>query len=76
MLKKVIFFARGVSLSKLVITFVCENRHDVETVTFDLNRCGEIPPEEIWQLLRKGCRCNKCGSDKFTYRTRYKEYMR
>ncbi len=60
-------------MSKLVITFVCENRHDVEAVTVDLARMGDVTREEIWQLLTKGTRCKKCGSEKFIYRTRYKE---
>ena len=60
-------------MSKLVITFICENRHDVETVTFDLARWGEVSKEDIWRALTKECRCRKCGSDKFIYRTRYKE---
>jgi len=60
-------------LSKLVITFICENRHDIETVTVDLARRGEVTKEEIWQMLTKDSRCKKCGSDKFIYRTRYKD---
>gem|GEM_PF-1108106 len=60
-------------LSKMVITFVCENRHDVETVTFDLTWRGEVSEEEIRQMITKNCRCRKCGSDKFIYRTRYKK---
>lgn len=36
-------------MSKLVITFVCENRHEVEAVTVDLNRTGDLTREEIWQ---------------------------
>lgn len=60
-------------MSKLVITFVCENRHEVEAVTVDLSRTGELSAEEIWRMQSKGCRCRKCGSDKFTYRTRYKD---
>lgn len=59
-------------MSKLAITFICENRHDVETITIDLSRRGEVTQEEIWQMLTKDCRCRKCGSDKFIYRTRYK----
>jgi len=58
---------------KLVITFVCENRHDVETVTVDLSRKGELSEEEIWQMQSRSCRCRKCGSARFTYRTRYKD---
>jgi len=60
-------------LSKLVITFICENRHDVETVTFDLSWKKDVSEEEIWKWLTKDCRCKKCGSEKFLYRTRYKE---
>ncbi|MCG9968632.1 hypothetical protein L9W92_11285 [Pelotomaculum terephthalicicum JT] len=60
-------------MSKLVITFICENRHDLETVTVDLARRGEVTKEEIWRMLTKDCRCKKCGSDKFIYRTRYKD---
>ncbi|MDF9408082.1 MAG: hypothetical protein A4E52_00049 [Pelotomaculum sp. PtaB.Bin013] len=60
-------------MSKLVITFICENRHDIETVTVDLARRGEVTKEEIWQMLTKDSRCKKCGSDKFIYRTRYKD---
>lgn len=60
-------------MSKLVITFICENRHDVETVTVDLARRGEVSKEEIREMLTRDCRCRKCGSDKFIYRTRYKE---
>jgi len=60
-------------LSKLVITFVCDNRHDVETVTLDLARRGEVSEEEIWRMLTKDCRCIKCGSNRFIYRTRYKD---
>lgn len=60
-------------MSKLVVTFVCENRHNVESITVDLSRREEVTEEEIWQMLTKDCRCTKCGSDKFTYRTRYKE---
>lgn len=59
-------------MRKLVITFICENRHDVETVTIDLSRKGDVSSEEIWQMQSKGCRCRKCGSSKFIYRTRYK----
>lgn len=62
-------------MSSLVITFICENRHDVETVSFDISRRGEVSEEEIWGMMTKDCRCSKCGSDKFTYRTRYKEHM-
>lgn len=60
-------------LSKLVITFICENRHDVETVAFDLSWEKDVSEEEIWKWLTKDCRCKKCGSKKFLYRTRYKE---
>ena len=60
-------------MSKLVITFVCENRHDVETVYVDLARHGEVSQENIRQMLTRDCRCRKCGSDKFIIRTRYKE---
>ena len=60
-------------MSRLAITFVCENRHNVETVTVDLNRYGDINEEDIWKLMTKGCRCAKCGSKRFIYRTRYKE---
>ncbi|MDD2444222.1 MAG: hypothetical protein PHS52_06965 [Desulfotomaculaceae bacterium] len=60
-------------MSKLVITFICENRHDVEAVTVDLARTGELTKEDIWKLMTKGCRCRKCGSDKFIYRVRYKQ---
>ncbi|HOV79059.1 MAG TPA: hypothetical protein PK728_03055 [Bacillota bacterium] len=60
-------------MSKLVITFVCENRHDVETVTFDLARRGGMSEEEIWKTQTKGCLCKKCGGKIFTYRTRYKD---
>ena len=58
-------------MSRLAITFICENRHDVETVMVDLTRRGEVAQED-WQMLTKDCRCRKCGSDKFIYRTRYK----
>ncbi len=60
-------------MSKLAVTFICENRHDVETVTVDLNRRGEIDEEEIWRLMTRGCRCVKCGGKIFTYRTRYRD---
>lgn len=60
-------------MSKLVITFICENRHNVESVTVDLTRRGEVSEEEIWQMLTRDCRCTKCGSSNFTYRTRYKD---
>ncbi len=60
-------------MSKLVITFICANRHDVESVTFDLAWKKEISEVEIWKLLTKNCRCKKCGSTEFLYRTRYKE---
>ena len=60
-------------MSKLVITFVCENRHEVEAVTVDLKRTGVLSSDEIWQMLSKECRCRKCGSDNFIYRTRYKK---
>ncbi|OPX88808.1 MAG: hypothetical protein A4E53_01767 [Pelotomaculum sp. PtaB.Bin104] len=60
-------------MSKLVITFICENRHDVESVTIDLARKGEVSREDIWRLMTRGSRCAKCGSVKFVYRTRYKE---
>ncbi len=60
-------------MSRLVITYICENRHDVETVTIDLTRKGEVTKDEIRRMMTKGCRCQKCGSDKFIYRTRYKE---
>lgn len=60
-------------MSKLVITFICENRHDVESIYVDLTRWGEFAPEDFRQMLTKDCRCRKCGSDKFIIRTRYKE---
>lgn len=60
-------------MSKLVITFVCENRHEVEVVTVDLKRTGELSSDEIWEMQSKDCRCRKCGSENFIYRTRYKE---
>ncbi len=60
-------------MRKLVITFVCENRHDVETVTVDLSRTGVLSEEEIRQMQSRGCRCRKCGSTRFTCRTRYKD---
>jgi hypothetical protein len=59
-------------LRKLTVTFVCENRHDVESVTIDLERRGELTGDEIWELMTRGCQCKKCGSKNFTYRTRYK----
>ncbi|MDD3652763.1 MAG: hypothetical protein PHO01_01065 [Desulfotomaculaceae bacterium] len=60
-------------MSKLVITFVCENRHDVESVTIDLDRLGQVSKEDIWRLRTKGSRCAKCGSAKLIYRTSYKK---
>lgn len=60
-------------LSKLVITYVCENRHDVETVIIDLKRRGKVEEEDIWKMMTRGCRCTKCGCKPFTYRTRYKD---
>lgn len=62
-------------MSKLVITFICENRHDVETVTVDLSRREELTKEDIRRMLTKDCRCKKCGSTDFIYRTRYKDNM-
>ncbi|OPY57884.1 MAG: hypothetical protein A4E55_01313 [Pelotomaculum sp. PtaU1.Bin035] len=59
-------------MSKLVITFICENGHDVETVTVDLARREEVTKEEVWRMLTRDCCCKKCGSDRFIYRTRYK----
>lgn len=58
---------------KLVITFICENRHNVETVSVDLVRWQDISKEDMWNMLSRDCRCSKCGSDKFTIRTRYKD---
>ncbi|VFU18426.1 conserved hypothetical protein [anaerobic digester metagenome] len=70
--KKKAFSGEYRNLSKLVITFVCENKHDVETVTIDLKRRGEVDEKDIWQMMTRGCRCTKCGCKPFTYRTRYK----
>lgn len=58
-----------------MLTFLCENRHEVESVIIDLTRRPDISEEEIWQLLSKNCRCVKCGSAVFTYRVRYKHYL-
>ena len=44
-------------MSKLVITYVCENRHDVETVIIDLKRRGKVEEEDIWKMMTRGCRC-------------------
>lgn len=61
-------------MSKLVITFICEHRHEVETVIVDLSRRGgEVTEAEIWRMQTKNSRCKKCGSNNFVYRTRYKE---
>jgi len=60
-------------LRKLVVTFVCENRHNVESVTVELKDRGELTDNEIWALQTKGCRCKKCGSNIFNYHTRYKD---
>lgn len=60
-------------MSRLAITYMCENKHDMETVIVDLTRRGAITEEEIWRLLTKNSRCRKCGSEKFIYRTRYKD---
>ncbi len=59
-------------MRKLTVTFVCENRHDVESVTVDLTRRGDLTNDEIWELQTKGCQCKKCGSKNFIYRIRYK----
>lgn len=59
-------------MKKLIVTFVCENRHDVESVTVDMEQRGDLTSDEIWQLQTKGSQCMKCGSKNFTYRTRYK----
>lgn len=59
-------------MKKLIVTFVCENRHDVESVTVDLERRGDLTNDEIWALQSKNCHCKKCGSKNFIYRTRYK----
>lgn len=60
-------------MSRLVITFICENRHEVETVSVDLTRRGEVNEEDIWRMRTKNSRYPKCGSDHMLYRTRYKE---
>jgi hypothetical protein len=59
-------------LSKLLVTFICENKHNVETVTVDIERFGEVTEEKIHGLLTKGSYCKECGSREFIYRTRYK----
>lgn len=59
-----------------MLTFLCENRHEVESVIVDLTRRPDITEEEIWQLLtKKNGSCVKCGSAVFTYRVRYKHYL-
>jgi len=62
-------------LSRMAVTFVCENRHDVESIIIDLSRRPGFEEDEIWKLLSKNCRCCRCGSTVFTYRVRYKEYF-
>jgi len=62
-------------LSRMAVTFVCENRHEVESIMIDLTRRPGLEEDEIWQLLSKNCRCRRCGSTVFTYRVRYKEYF-
>lgn len=59
-------------MKKLTVTFVCENRHLVESVTVDLTRRDDLTNDELWQLQTKGCQCMKCGSKNFTYHIRYK----
>ncbi|MDD4237247.1 MAG: hypothetical protein PHT62_01640 [Desulfotomaculaceae bacterium] len=59
-------------MRKLTVTFVCENRHAVESVTVDLTSRGEVTSDDIWELQTKDCQCKKCGSKIFTYHTRYK----
>jgi len=62
-------------LKKLIVTFMCENRHEVESVTVDLLRKPEINPEKIeeniWELQTRGSYCRKCGSKTFVYHVRY-----
>lgn len=60
-------------MKRLVVTFICENRHDVETVTVDLSRLSkELSEDDIWRLPGREIQCKKCGSKNFIYRTRYK----
>jgi hypothetical protein len=59
-------------LRKLTVTFMCENRHEVESVTVDLSRRPEIIEEDIWELQTRGSYCRKCGSKVFVYHVRYK----
>lgn len=63
-------------MRKLTVTFMCENRHEVESVTVDLSRKPEISPEiieeNIWELQTNGSYCPKCGSKTFVYHISYK----
>ena len=61
-------------MRRLVVTFICENRHNVESITIDLSRRDkELTEDDIWQLLSREIQCKKCGSRNFIYRTRYKD---